>query len=60
MDYNIKLALAIVSGVIFSLFFVILALIVPTHEKVVVKNFEKPKTRVGKISKAMREGFGQE
>jgi len=39
---------------------VILALIVPTHEKVVVKNFEKPKTRVGKISKAMREGFGQE
>lgn len=60
MDYNIKIALAVISGLIFSLFFVILALIAPTEDKVVAKKFDKPKSRMGKISQSMRKGFGQE
>ena len=61
MSFEIKIFITFISALIFSLFFVIIALIVPTHDKKVSgwQPAEKPKTRVGQISKSMRKGFGQ-
>jgi len=51
-DFKLKLVLAVLTGVVFSFIFILLAFVMP-NKKVIV--YEKPKGKLEKISKAMRE-----
>lgn len=54
-DYKLKVILVILSAVIFSMLFIILALVTPVEEpqKSVLK--EKPKNRLEEISRSFKE-----
>jgi hypothetical protein len=54
-DYKLKVILVILSAVVFSMLFIILALVTPVEEppKSYVK--EKPKNRLEEISQSIRE-----
>ncbi len=55
-DYKLKLIATLLSAVVFALFFIILAFVVPTKEKPVsFKKLEKPKSKLEEISKSFKE-----
>ncbi len=54
-DKRLKLLLTVLSGIIFGMLFILLALIVPIHEKKNITFEEKPKSRLEHISKSMRD-----
>ncbi len=57
-DFKLKLLLTLLSAVLFSLIFVILALVLPTNSSKYADNeHEAPQTEFQKMSKGMREGF---
>jgi len=51
-DFKLKLVLAILTGVVFSFIFILLAFVMPNKSVIV---HEKPKGKLEKISKAMRD-----
>jgi len=57
-DFKLKLLLTILSALLFSLIFVMLALVLPTNNtKYADTEHETPQTEFEKFSKGMREGF---
>jgi hypothetical protein len=54
-DYKLKVIMVILSAVVFSMLFIILALVTPVEEpsKPLVK--EKPKNRLEEISRSIQE-----
>ncbi len=56
-DFKLKLLLTLLSAVLFSLIFVILALVLPTNTTKYAESEEAPQTEFQKMSKGMREGF---
>lgn len=52
-DFKLKLILSILSGIIFSFIFIILALALPTKEKaeIIIK---KPKGKLEQVSESLR------
>ena len=58
VDFKLKLILTILSSLLFSLVFIMLALVLPTGtSKHVAVEKEAPQTQFQKMSKGMREGF---
>jgi len=58
IDFKLKLILTILSSVLFSLIFIMLALVLPTGtSKSSPVEQEHPQTEFQKMSKGMREGF---
>ncbi len=55
-DYKLKVVLAILSAVVFSMIFIIMAFVTPLEKEQPV-NFakEKPKNRLEEISKAIKD-----
>ena len=56
-DFKLKLLLTVLSSLVFSLIFVILALVLPTHDTKYEISEEVPQTEFERMSKGMREGF---
>jgi len=60
IDFKLKLVLTVLSSVLFSLIFIMLALVLPTgssKDNSIEK--EAPQTQFQKMSKGMREGFNK-
>jgi len=53
-DFKLKLILTALTGIVFSFIFILLALVLPSKEKVIVVE-KKPKNKLEKISKSFRE-----
>lgn len=54
-DYRLKLIATLLSAVVFALFFIILAFVVPVKDKpVTFKKYEKPKSKLEEISKSFK------
>jgi hypothetical protein len=51
-DFKLKLVLAVLTGVVFSFIFILLAFVMPSKKQVI---YEKPKGKLEQISKAARE-----
>jgi len=51
-DFKLKLVLAILTGIVFSFIFILLAFVLPNKEKVI---YVKPKGKLEKISHAARK-----
>ncbi len=51
-DFKLKVLLAILTGVVFSFIFILLAFVLPSKQRIV---YEKPKGKLEKISKAVRD-----
>lgn len=58
-DFQLKVILTSLSAVLFSLIFILLALVLPTGSKYTKAEKEAPQTKFQKMSKAMREGFSK-
>jgi len=56
-DFKLKLLLTILSSLLFSLIFIMLALVLPTSNTNYAESEEAPQTEFQKMSKGMREGF---
>ena len=54
-DYKLKLILVILSAVVFSMLFIILALVTPVKEESPAFVKEKPKNRLEEISHSMKQ-----
>ena len=52
-DFKLKLLLASLTGVIFSFIFILLAFVLPSKEKFVIK--KKATNKLEKVAKSMRE-----
>ena len=52
-DFKLKLVLAVLTGVVFSFIFILLAFVLPSKEKVTY--IKKPKGMLEKVSQASRE-----
>ena len=60
IDFKLKLVLTILSSVLFSLIFIMLALVLPTGKgSWANEKRESPQTEFQKMSKGMREGFNK-
>lgn len=60
IDFKLKLVLTILSSVLFSLIFIMLALVLPTGSSSQGgTKKDAPETRFQKMSKGMREGFNK-
>ncbi len=54
-DEKLKIVLALLSGIVFSLIFILLAFVLPIQEKQTVKTAKKaPKTHLEKISRSFK------
>lgn len=53
-DEKLKILLAILSGIVFSLIFILLAFILPVDQKQVKKHKQNPKNHLEKISHELR------
>ncbi|MDD5716775.1 MAG: hypothetical protein PHW64_03145 [Sulfuricurvum sp.] len=53
-DEKLKIILALLSGIVFSLIFILLAFILPVNEKPVQKTKQNPKNHLEKISQELR------
>ena len=60
IDFKLKLILTILSSILFSLIFIMLALVLPTgsNKSGTIKK-EAPQTKFQKMSKSMHEGFNK-
>ena len=58
-DFKLKLLLTILSSLLFSLIFIMLALVLPTNNSDYADNEKAPQTEFQKMSKGMREGFNK-
>ena len=54
-DYKLKVILALLSAVIFSMIFIIIALVVPVQEDTISFTKQKPKTRLEEISHSIKK-----
>lgn len=54
-DEKLKIILALLSGVVFSLIFILLAFVLPVDQKPVEKTKQNPKNHLEKISKELRD-----
>jgi len=59
IDFKLKLVLTILSSVLFSLIFIMLALVLPTGSGYNSASYKTPETQFQKMSKGMREGFNK-
>lgn len=60
IDYKLKLVLTILSSVLFSLIFIMLALVLPVGNYYEADDKKDvPETSFQKMSKSMREGFNK-
>ena len=60
IDFKLKLVLTILSSVLFSLIFIMLALVLPTSDsRESTSKKDAPETSFQKMSKSMREGFNK-
>ncbi|HIC44937.1 MAG TPA: hypothetical protein EYO73_11880 [Sulfurimonas sp.] len=58
IDFKLKLVLTVLSSVLFSLIFILLALVLPTTNRHQMSDDkDQPQTKFQKMSKGMREGF---
>lgn len=58
IDFKLKLILTILSSILFSLIFIMLALVLPTDSSnYSTANKEAPQTQFQKMSHGMRKGF---
>jgi len=53
-DFKLKMVLSILSGIVFSFIFILLAFILPAHEKQDKKVVTKPKGRLERISHGLQ------
>ncbi len=56
-DFQLKAMLTSLSAVLFSLIFILLALVLPTNTKKAKSETKLPQTEFQKMSKGIREGF---
>lgn len=55
-DYKLKVVLSVLGGVMFALIIIIMAMVLPTSEKVTKhKVIEKPQNRLQEIAKEMKK-----
>jgi type IV secretory pathway component VirB8 len=55
-DEKLKIVLALLSGIVFGLIFILLAFVLPLHEKAPVTTVKKaPKTHLEKISQGLKK-----
>ncbi len=58
IDFKLKLILTILASLLFSLIFIMLALVLPTESsKHIQQEREAPQTKFEKMSEGMRQGF---
>jgi len=58
IDFKLKLVLTVLSSMLFSLVFILLALVLPTgSSNYDTSSTNSPETQFQKMSKGMREGF---
>lgn len=53
-DEKLKIILAVLSGIVFSFIFILLAFVLPIDEKPVQKHKQNPKNHLEKISHELR------
>ena len=53
-DDKLKIILALLSGIVFSLIFILLAFVLPVDEKTLKKHKQNPKNHLEKISHELR------
>ena len=58
-DFKLKLLLTVLSSLLFSLVFIMLALVLPTSTSDYADNKKAPETEFQRMSKGMREGFNK-
>lgn len=56
-DFKLKLLLTVLSSLLFSLIFIILALVLPTNNSDYASHENHPQTEFEKMSESMRKGF---
>lgn len=56
-DFKLKLLLTVLSSLLFSLIFIMLALVLPTNTSNYADHEQAAETEFQKMSKGMREGF---
>lgn len=54
-DEKLKIILAILSGIVFSLIFILLAFVLPVDQKPIQQTKQNPKNHLEKISRELRE-----
>lgn len=54
-DDKLKMVLALLGGIVFSLIFILLAFVLPVDEKPNTKHKQNPKTHLEKISHELRD-----
>lgn len=54
-DEKLKIILALLSGVVFSLIFILLAFVLPVDKKQTQQSKQNPKNHLEKISKELRD-----
>ncbi|MBD3808974.1 MAG: hypothetical protein IE884_00390 [Sulfuricurvum sp.] len=54
-DDKLKMILALLGGIVFSLIFILLAFVLPVDEKPNTKHKQNPKTHLEKISHELRD-----
>lgn len=57
IDFKLKLVLTVLSSFLFSLIFILLALVLPTGNSYQDNKKDLPQTEFEKMSQGMREGF---
>ena len=58
-DFKLKLLLTVLSSLLFSLIFIMLALVLPTSDSDYASHEAHPETEFEKMSKSMRKGFNK-
>jgi len=58
-DFQLKAVLTSLSAILFSLFFILLALVLPAGKSYNDVEHKAPETEFQKMSKSMREGFNK-
>ena len=56
-DYRLKQILVALAAMIFSLIFILLALVLPISKHSYVKEDKKPQSKFDKFSEGMKKGF---
>jgi len=56
-DFQLKAVLTSLSAILFSLFFILLALVLPAKQSYADVEHKAPETEFQKMSKSMRDGF---
>jgi len=55
-SFKLKLLLTLLGGIIFSLIFILLALVIPnTHDSGEIMNLDKPVTTAAQLAKAIKD-----